>query len=99
VIWLKLVQTCGACPEQYNVLRGDEQVGYLRLRHGEFYAACPDSGGQIVYQAEPRGDGTFEDDERDAYLAAALTAIEEWLSSRTDAKAPALPDQETKRHE
>ena len=34
----KLVQTCGACPEQYDVYEGDEEVGYMRLRHGHFHA-------------------------------------------------------------
>ena len=33
---IKLIQTCGACPEQYDAFIGEEQVGYLRLRHGYF---------------------------------------------------------------
>ena len=34
----RLILTCGACPEQYDVFDGDRQVGYLRLRHGHFRA-------------------------------------------------------------
>jgi len=34
----KLVLTCGACPEQYDVFKNGQQVGYLRLRHGFFSA-------------------------------------------------------------
>lgn len=71
-----LFKTCSACPEQYDVFRGDERVGYLRLRHGYFYASVPDVSGRIVYEAEPQGDGCFEPDERDPYLAEAIAAID-----------------------
>ena len=74
-----LVMTCGACPEQYDVFFEDVQVGYLRLRHGYFTARCPDSSGDLVYEAEPHGDGIFEYDEREGYLEKALAAIGEWI--------------------
>lgn len=70
----KLVQTCGACPEQYDVYRHGQDVAYLRLRHGYFYAEVP-FGGTIVYEAEPKGDGVFEWDERDQYLREAIAAV------------------------
>lgn len=70
-----LVQTCGACPEQYDVYKGGNQVGYLRLRHGWFYASVPDCSDNIVYEAEPKGDGIFETDERTRYLTEAIDAI------------------------
>lgn len=70
-----LARTCFACPEQYDVLKGKKQVGYLRLRWGEFEASVPDCGGKVVYLAEPKGDGIFEDDERLHYLTEALKAI------------------------
>jgi len=76
---LKLVCTCGACPEQYDVFDGDTQVGYLRLRHGWFYAAVPDVCGETVYESHPRGDGIFDDDERDAHLTEAVKKIREWM--------------------
>ncbi len=73
-----LTMTCGACPEQYDVTLGDEdgaQVGYLRLRHGEFTVDAPDVDGREIYCALPAGDGMFEDDERDGYLQRAVGAI------------------------
>ena len=71
----RLELTCGACPEQYDVFLGEELVAYLRLRHGWFYAACPYVGGTVVYEAYPKGDGMFEDDEREFYLTEAIKAI------------------------
>ena len=70
-----LVKTCGACPEQYDAFIGDEQVGYLRLRHGYFRVDYPDCGGETIYSAEPKGDGCFECDEREYYLEEAKKAI------------------------
>lgn len=69
---IKLVQTCGGCPEQYDACIGDKVVGYLRLRHGYFYAECY---GQLVYEAYPDGDGLFACYERKNYLNAAKQAI------------------------
>ena len=79
---INLDLTCGACPEQYDALLGGEQVGYLRLRHGYFYASVPDVGGRVVYEAEPEGDGIFADHERDGYLHKAKLAIAAALRAR-----------------
>ena len=76
---IKLVQTCSACPEQYDAFDGEKRVGYLRLRHGCFTVDCPDSGGIEVYNASPMGDGCFENDERDYYLRFAVHAIETFI--------------------
>ena len=75
---LTLVQTCGACPEQYNVYHEGREVGYLRLRlrYGTFRAECM---GETVYIASPQGDGVFEPDERVHYLNAACVAIDQAL--------------------
>ena len=70
-----LVETCGACPEQYDVFKDGKLVGYLRLRHGVFTVDYPDSGGTEIYRAAPRGDGAFEYEERDTYLTRAIQAI------------------------
>ncbi|HZH10603.1 MAG TPA: hypothetical protein VEZ24_09545 [Microvirga sp.] len=72
----ELLLTCGACPEQYDVLKDGEQVGYLRLRHGYFRADYPDCGGETVYEAEPDGDGEFLDEERGHYLTEAVNALD-----------------------
>lgn len=75
-----LVQTCYACPEQYDAYIGEEQVGYFRLRHGRFYVDSPDAGGYTVYQASPKGDGIFMDDEREYYLTEACNALRQYLN-------------------
>jgi len=75
IMGYSLCQTCFACPEQYEVFLNGEQVGYLRLRHGHFTAETPDCGGELVYESEPRGDGSFEEDEREAELTNAIRAI------------------------
>lgn len=73
---LTLEQTCSACPEQYDLLvKGGECVAYLRLRHGYFTVECPDVGGELVYEAQPDGDGCFMPYEREEYLNAAIQAI------------------------
>lgn len=69
---LRLELTCGACPEQYDVFK---QVGYLRLRHGEFRVDFPECGGETIYEANPAGDGIFEGGERMKYLTEAMNAI------------------------
>lgn len=75
----KLVLTCGACPEQYDVFDSDgKEVGYLRLRHGNFTVRCPDVCGEMVYYASPKGDGIFESDERFKFLTIAIEEIQKW---------------------
>lgn len=78
----RLERTCHACPEQYDVYAGEELVSYFRLRHGSFYAACPDVGGEVVYEAEPKGDGIFDSDERVKYLTEAILAVQDYYINR-----------------
>ena len=72
----ELQETCGACPEQYDVYKDGEICGYLRLRHGHFSVDYPDCGGETIYTASPNGDGIFDEDEREFYLMEAVKAIE-----------------------
>lgn len=76
---IKLELTCPACPEQYDAYLDDERVGYLRLRHGLFRVYFPDVGGETIYEASPKGDGCFSDDEREFYLNEAREAIQKKL--------------------
>jgi len=73
---IKLVQTCGACPEQYDVYLHNQNVGYLRLRHGYFRA---EHNGTIVYDANTIGDGCFDGSERDQHLTNAKKAIYKFI--------------------
>jgi hypothetical protein len=75
---LRLVCTCPACPEQYDVFdSAEKQVGYLRLRHGTFRADYPGCGGETVYQVSTKGDGVFSDDERQQELTNAVKALKQ----------------------
>jgi hypothetical protein len=76
----RLICTCSACPEQYDVFDNTTGglMGYLRLRHGGFRADCPDVGGEIVYSSNPKGDGIFDEDERLPELIKAVVAIKNW---------------------
>jgi hypothetical protein len=76
ILGCRLKQTCGACPEQYDVFLEGQQIGYLRLRHGHFRVYYPDyMSDEIVYQASPDGDGVFEYNERSFYLTNAVEAL------------------------
>lgn len=78
-----LKKTCSACPEQYDVYLDDKQVGYLRLRFGVFSCDYPDCGGETIYTAYPKGDGMFDDDEREHYIKQALEKIKKKLNEIT----------------
>lgn len=77
---LELRCTCGACPEQYEVFDGDNQVAYFRLRHGEFRVDFGRSGGATIFLGCPIGDGQFEKHERQSYLMAAIAEVRRWMS-------------------
>ena len=79
ILGLELRRISFACPEQYDVYEDDRQVGYLRLRHGNFTASYPDYKGSVVYQHCPDGDGIFEDNERLYQLTKAIEAIKNKL--------------------
>ena len=79
----RLMRTCGACPEQYDVLDSQENVvAYLRLRHGSYTVSVPDVGGKVIYQAFPQGDGFFDDDERVKYLEESIKNIQRYYINR-----------------
>jgi hypothetical protein len=79
----RLQQTCGACPEQYDVFDDiGQQVTYFRLRHGGFRVNVPDYDGEEIYHANPKGDGGFFADERVRYLTEAVMAVQEYYINR-----------------
>ena len=67
--------TCGACPEKYDVFKGNEQVAYVRLRHGWLYVSDP-SMNDIWWQIDDtddvtpqlKGDGIFDSPEERYYF-------------------------------
>jgi hypothetical protein len=72
---IRLVKTCNACPEQYDVFDGDEEIGYLRLRWGHFAAHAGGPSGPAGYEALTIGDGVFDPSERDLHLRNAVAAL------------------------
>lgn len=78
----RLERTCHACPEQYDVYAGEEQVAYFRLRHGVFRVDVPDCGGETIYEVDPYGDGIFTREERVGYLTKAVLAVQEYYINR-----------------
>ena len=79
---IELFQTCCAYPEQYDAIHNGDVVGYLRLRGGYFRVDVPHCGGDTIYEANPVGDGEFEDDEREFYLEKAKQVIANWHNAR-----------------
>lgn len=72
---IKLERTYFACPEQYSAFIGSKEVGYLRLRHGYFCVEYPTCDGELLYDTYAKGDGMFEEDEREYYLSKAKEVI------------------------
>ncbi len=64
----RIVQTCIAAPEQYDVFLGSLEVGYLRLRNGKFRADYKAGPTETVYSYnDPQG--------RDDFLKRHATAL------------------------
>lgn len=78
----RLVQTCSACPEQYDVydIVSGEECGYMRLRNSRFRVTDPtlDIGYYTIRIGHPdEMNGCFEDDvQRRHYLEAGIAAID-----------------------
>lgn len=81
---LNFVETCGACPEQYDVFKGGRQVGYVRLRWGTVTCDFPDCRGDTIYSHSFENDGwkgCFDGpEERETYLNRIATAIHDALA-------------------
>ena len=76
---LMIEQTCDICPEQYDVYHDDEQVGYIRIRHGAMTVKCPDVGGKVVLCEMTDGDGGLTFKERPERMFRALNAITRYV--------------------
>jgi hypothetical protein len=78
--------TCLACPEQYDVYQGTEQVAYVRLRHGNLRVYHPDAGGELLYHQRFYDDdykGCFDNDEEaNKYLSEIAGAIQEHITGK-----------------
>lgn len=55
---LEFVNTCSACPEQYDVFdKHHNIVGYVRLRWGDLTCKYPDVEGELIYSDSISEDG------------------------------------------
>jgi hypothetical protein len=77
-----LVNTCEACPEQYELVdQHGEKRAYMRLRGGYFQVTCPWVGGDVVLEHTFEWDdlkGRFDSDERAEFLRDAVDAADNW---------------------
>jgi len=80
---LDFIGTCGSCPEQYDVVNSSGvQVGYIRLRGGNFRVEFPDVNGMTLFadKFEDNWKGCFDsEDERMEYLEIAANCINKQL--------------------
>ena len=77
---LKFVMTSCACPEQYDVYKGDEAVGYVRLRHGNFSVRTADQGVSLYFN-RITDEGCFDSSEsRAIHLGRAACAINRYIA-------------------
>lgn len=80
---LNFIGTCGSCPEQYDVVNSlGMQVGYLRLRGGNFRVEFPDVNGITLFanKFEDNWKGCFDsEEERMKYLEIAAICINKQL--------------------
>lgn len=85
---LDFKQTCGACPEQYDVFKGKKQVGYVRLRWGDLSCRYPDYEGDEIYSEsfQDAWKGCFDDDnERNKYLLIIANELNNYLEENKNA--------------
>jgi hypothetical protein len=87
----RLQMTCGACPEQYDLLDEDgNMVAYFRLRWGHFYVSVPDAGGEVAYSHDFDDEwlGVFPDDAtRSEHLQKGIDAAMKHKEANDDAEA------------
>ncbi|KRA41681.1 hypothetical protein [Devosia sp. Root635] len=72
---LRMERTCSAAPEQYEIFRGDDAAGYIRVRWSRFTVDYPSAGDEILFDGSTDGFAAFTDSERDSYLLMAIDLI------------------------
>lgn len=84
----KLENTCGACPEQYDLISliDNKQIAYFRLRWGDFRVDVPTCGGKTIYSKwfDDGFKGSFREEEREEELIKAIRVVIENLRKEND---------------
>lgn len=81
-----LVQTCRACPEQYDMLLYGERVGYFRLRHSYYTVEVPGPSlnpeDRVLEEDYCPGEdaGIFDPEHRESALLRGIWAVLERLT-------------------
>jgi len=82
------LNTCFACPEQYEVYRDNGfKCCYIRLRWGSLFAEFPDIDGDIIYhyEFEDSFKGTFDnEEERNYYLREISNRLKDKIMGLSD---------------
>lgn len=76
---IELIESCGACPESYDVFHKGEYIAHFRLRHGRFAIWDETVGIEVYSTTDVQGDGVFEYDERDPMLSQAVEFVMTWF--------------------
>jgi hypothetical protein len=80
--WYKLILTCPAFPEQYDVYKNNKYIAYLRLRWGHFRIYIIENNeinwNEISFYS-PKCHGEFLYSERKYYLKMAIQSIDSYL--------------------
>lgn len=79
----RVVLTCSACPEQWEIFIDDRQVGYLRCRHSKWRLDAPECGGETLISEPWHPErGEYESDfgeERPAVFRRVFAALDRYL--------------------
>ena len=63
----KIIRSCGACPEQYDIILNNKFIAFIRLRHGILTCENPEQT-KIYYKDNINYDGSFWDNKKDREL-------------------------------
>lgn len=70
----------GCCPEQWEVYKSEELVGFLRLRNGIFSVYNEATDEKIFSIINCEGGGMFKENERRKYLTIGVRELNNWLN-------------------
>jgi len=76
--------TCVSTPEQYDVLRGDRLIGYIRFRHAKLRVQYPYVGGETLFEEQWPGDEYRSEWDTQDQRAHDLSRFLEMLVKRDD---------------
>ncbi len=73
------VEICSDCPQDYNIYRNGELVGYAQTCYGYFFTVCTKDEIRVYENGDIDGYDALSMDERDAELTKAVNCLREHL--------------------